>query len=85
MRSNYIYLNIKLQKYLVNFNYITIIIYKKIKIKKGTEYEKNKKILMIGTAITSIVAPVATIISCSFRNTNHNVNHSAIYNTPNSS
>ena len=26
--------------------------------------KKNKKILMIGTAITSIVVPVATIISC---------------------
>ena len=45
--------------------------------------KKNKKILMIGTAITSIVAPVATVISCSSRNTNHNVNHSAIYNTAN--
>ena len=48
--------------------------------------KKNKKILMIGTAITSIVAPLATVISCGSRNTNHhNVNHSAIYNTPNGS
>ena len=47
--------------------------------------KKNKKILMIGTTITSIVAPVATVISCGSRNTNHNVNHSAIYNTPNGS
>ena len=47
--------------------------------------KKNKKILMIGTAITSIVAPLATVISCGSRNTNHNVNHSAINKTPNGS
>ena len=44
-----------------------------------------KKILMLGTAITLIVALVATIISCGSRNTNHNVNHFAINKTPNGS